>query len=157
MNALARLKRLSPFQHALLWMAFSTVLMWTLFVLSPPGDMRPGAGVFLGLTVAGVTATAYWARHREVAGLPPYYFATRSPGFSAVAAFLLVGVFSALFVWFVDPEKNPPLYGAFMGTLMGVVTHQHRRTGEHSFRSFLLVFAPLAIAYLLIAAYLRTR
>ncbi len=157
MSPLTRLKRLSPHQYALLWLAFTTVLMWSLYVFSPPGDLRPGAAGFLGLVVAGTTATAYWAKRREVAGLPPYYFATQSPLYSGVAAFFLAGIFSALFVWFIDPEKNPLLYGAFMGTLMGAVTYQHRRTGGNSFRSFLFIFVPLAIVYIVIATYLRTR
>jgi len=157
MNALSGFKRLSPHQYALLWLAVTTVLLGSVYVLSPPGELRPGAAIFLGLFVTVVTANAYWARRREIAGLPPYYFATRGPVFSAAAAFVLVGTFGGLFVWFIDPEKNPLLYGAFIGTLMGAITYQHRRTGENSFRSFLLIYVPLAIVYIAIATYLRMR
>lgn len=156
MNQLGlKLKTFSPAGNALLWLGISSVIMGALFLLVPPEEMRPGAGVFLVLVVVGITASAYWARQREVAGLPPFFFAKQNPHFAALAAFLLVGAFSALFAWFTDPEKNALLYGAFMGTALGALTYQHRRTGKDSFPALLATFVPLTVVYLLITAYMK--
>ena len=149
-----RFGKLSPLGYALVFLGICSIGFGLMFALIPHGELRKGAGIFFVVFSLGIAGAAYWGRRREDAGGSQVFLPKQSPAVAAIVAFLLATLLAASYAYFTDPQKNALLYGAFMGSFIGLLTYRSRRGVKASFPSFLAIFFPLLAVYIVLSLFL---